>query len=99
MNEARISINFCGGCNSRIDRGRIAAETSTCLAMAGYVVSFNQPEADVVIYLSGCTANCAEPVDQVMACIVVAGTTIDRILTEERQLVGEIINKVYGFFR
>lgn len=99
MNEKLISIKFCGGCNSRIDRRRIAAEVSVCLAMAGHVISFNRPEADVVIYLSGCTANCAEPVNQVMVHVVVAGTTVDRILREERQLVGEIINKVCGFLR
>jgi len=99
MGNKQVSINFCGGCNPRIERGHIATELKSLLAAEDYEVSFNQETADLMVYLSGCTANCAEPTTQVeVAFVTIAGTTVDRRSIEEHLLVEEIMNKVREYF-
>ena len=98
MDGKRISINFCGGCNPRIDRGLIAKEVATILTAEGYLVSFNHTTADLIIYLSGCTANCAEPVEPgEVLFVTVAGNAIGRIKILEDELVAAIVKEVKYF--
>ena len=98
MEGKQISINFCGGCNPRIDRGLIAAEVASILTEEGYLVFFNQPAADLIIYLSGCTANCAEPVEQKEVLFVtVAGDEFERLKVAESELVAMIVKAVRSF--
>ncbi|WP_371362801.1 hypothetical protein SRRS_38610 [Sporomusa rhizae] len=49
MKTKRISIKFCGGCNSRIDRDQIAAEVKKYLSGNGYAIVYNSLDADFII--------------------------------------------------
>ncbi|VBB06698.1 Hypothetical protein LUCI_1934 [Lucifera butyrica] len=91
----RISIRFCGGCNPRIDRRRIAAEMKDCLVKSGYVVIYNSLNADFIIYLSGCTANCARRYSgSSTPAAVIAANTLDAVVVAEEQLGMQAIKKV-----
>lgn len=95
MKSQCISIKFCGGCNPRIDRGAIAKRLRETLAISGFQVTFNQLTGDLIIYLSGCTVNCAQRYNRSdIACITVAGTSVDACTVEETNLVDEIMDRV-----
>ncbi len=99
MRQRCIGIVFCGGCNPRIDRGRIAAGVRTALETAGYQVALNSAAVDYVIYLSGCTASCALKYTGGKApATVVAAATIDAAGVAEGELVTEIVTKVRNFY-
>lgn len=99
MENKEISIKFCGGCNPRINRGQVAQEVREILARSGYAVSFNRLDVDFVIYMSGCSANCARRYsDMHKPHVAVSGTAIDCMTTDETQLVNEIINRVRDWF-
>ena len=93
--DKEISIRFCGGCNPRIDRGKLAAEIKAALAGMGCTVAYNQPDAGFIICLSGCTANCASRyIQSSTPGIIVAGESLDALFLAESQLAGEILRKV-----
>jgi len=92
-----ISIKFCGGCNPKINRGQIAEEVEKLLAAFGSDVSYNELKVDFIIYISGCSANCAERYNKTdVPCIVVAGESIDSLPVAEYNLAAEIISRVRG---
>ncbi|MCX7780688.1 MAG: hypothetical protein N2491_07210 [Negativicutes bacterium] len=94
-----ISINFCGGCNPRIDCGRLAAEVRHALDKQGCKVLVNQADADFVVFLSGCTANCAWRYgDSDRPQAIVAGASLDSFALGENELAAEIINRVSDYF-
>ena len=99
MADKHLSIIFCGGCNPKINRKNIAEALATQLAKHGCKVSYNQLNADLVVYLSGCSVNCAEQrkVDGV-PCLVVAGSSIDSISYDESVLAEEIITRGRDYF-
>ena len=95
MSRPTIGIRFCGGCNPRIDRGRIARELERALAAEGHPVVFNSPDADFVIFLSGCLTGCAfkyNPKDPPF--ITVAAATVDGEETAEDRIVPDVLRKV-----
>ena len=99
MNNRRISIIFCGGCNPRIDRGQIALQVQEILVARGYEVFYNSLDADFVLYMSGCTANCASKYNHSnLPAIVVAAATVDGVALDETKLVSEIVMKVRAYF-
>lgn len=99
MKHRKIAIVFCGGCNPRIDRGKIAAEIRTILQADGYQIEINTIAVDYVIYLSGCSANCALKYTCSKApATVVAAATVDAVAVEKRELVSEIVAKVRDFY-
>lgn len=100
MNNWRIGIIFCGGCNPRIDRGRIAAQLRANLLMVGYEVCYNSLDVDFAIYLSGCMANCALKYNRNDDCssAVVAAATLDAVAVEPAELVTDIVTKVRNYF-
>ena len=98
MNNRRIGINFCGGCNPRIDRGKIAAQVATILREREYQIYYNSLDVDFVIYLSGCMANCSlKYKNSNQPCVVVAAETVDAMTRGKEKLVTEIVMKV-GFY-
>ncbi len=100
MNIKRISIRFCGGCNPSIDRGRIAAEIIDSLSGDGYEVIYNSPDADFIIYISGCTANCARRYNGGrLPCTVIAAQTVDASVVDGGLLGAETIKRVRDYFR
>jgi hypothetical protein len=99
MNNWRIGIIFCGGCNPRIDRGRIAAQLRADLLMMGYEVCYNSLDVDFAIYLSGCTVNCALKCNRNdCPSAVVAAATLDAVAVEPAELVADIVTKVRNYF-
>jgi len=99
MSKRRISIIFCGGCNPRIDRGKVARQVQDMLVASGYEVGYNVLDGDFVIYMSGCTANCAvkhKPGN--LPAMIVAALTIDAAVINKEDLVNEIVMKVRDYF-
>lgn len=95
MCAKQISIMFCGGCNPQIDRGKIAAELHKLLSSKGYIVSYNFLDSDFIVYLSGCSCNCAQRYNPApISCAVIAGAAIDNEKVDEKNLVREITDKV-----
>jgi hypothetical protein len=98
MDNKLISIKFCGGCNPKIDRGRIAGTVQEILSIMGHSIAYNRLNVDLVIYISGCTVNCAEQYNRTeVFSIVVAGATIDSMAVEESKLTVEILNRVRDY--
>lgn len=96
----KVSICFCGGCNPRIDRAAIAKELKALLLEYGCAVVYNEQEsAQLIIYLSGCTANCVYKEDEITNknCIVVAGEMVDSMVIHENMLVNEIAVKAVSY--
>lgn len=99
MLDRRVSINFCGGCNPRINRGNVAGGVKDLLTSYGYQVSFNSVDVNLVIYLSGCTSNCAQKYSKCdIPSVVVAALTIDTEICDERRIVTEIVKRVRSFY-
>lgn len=99
MLDKRVSINFCGGCNSSIDRGQIAVEVKDLLLTYGYLIFFNSFDVSLVVYLSGCTSNCAQKYSKGNGPnVVVAALTVDAMICDETEIVAEIIKRVRNFF-
>jgi hypothetical protein len=99
MSEKHFSIIFCGGCNPKIDRSLIAKTLSDQLGKRGYRVSYNEVEADFIVYLSGCSVSCAERIkDAEVPFIEVAGSSIDSISFNEDALSTEILTGVRNYF-
>ncbi len=93
-----ISITFCGGCNPRIDRGGLAKRVCELINEYGYTVVFNKPDADFIIYISGCSANCAWRYSKAQAAhTIVAGAVIDSFAVTEAELAGKIMSRVRDY--
>ncbi|MDT8902476.1 hypothetical protein [Anaeroselena agilis] len=91
---AHVSIVFCGGCNPRIDRGRLAGELASRLAARGCRLSYNRRDADLLIYLSGCTADCARHDGPPgVPGIAVAAAAVDAVAVPEADLAAAVIEK------
>ena len=83
-----------------IDRLKISREVTRLLSAQGVKVIFNSLESDLIIYLSGCSSNCAQKsgTDRGQAdnypCVVVAAASVDAIAVEEDKIAGEIAAKI-----
>ena len=93
-----VGIIFCGGCNPKINRGKLAEKIVKELESLGFIVKINNFDTDIIIFLSGCTSNCAlkRGVNQ-SPQIIVAAQTVDALNIEKEQMVAEIIAKVRNF--
>ena len=99
MRPITVSIQFCGGCNPRIDRGRIALELQQALEGMGYRVVYNSLDVDFVIFLSGCMSGCAfkfNPKDP--PYVTVAAATVDGEEVGEARIVPDVLRKVRKFY-
>ncbi len=90
-NARHVSIVFCGGCNPRIDRGRLAGELARRLADRGCLISYNRRDADLLIYLSGCTADCAR--HDGPTGIAVAAAAVDAVSVPEADIADAVLKK------
>ena len=90
-----VCIQFCGGCNPRIDRGRIALELKKALEGMGHKVAFNSPDCSLAIFLSGCKSGCALKYNpRNPPYITVADHTVDTEAVDEAGIVLEVLRKV-----
>ncbi|HMM22556.1 MAG TPA: hypothetical protein PKA10_17675 [Selenomonadales bacterium] len=95
----RISIKFCGGCNPRIDRGSVAEEIKRYGLENGIEILYNSLDADLIIFLSGCSANCAgHYCKSDKPCVVIAANSIDAIAVREDDLGTQAVKKVRDYF-
>jgi hypothetical protein len=95
----RVGISLCGGCNPRVDRGRLMAEIREQLVAFGYDLAYNRPDSDFIIYLSGCSANCAQRYRKSAAGhTAVTPGAIDAAAVAETEPIGEIVKKVRDHF-
>ena len=100
MKGCVIGINFCGGCNPVIDRSAIAREISAALTEAGFEVAFNDWDADFIIRLSGCSANCAERYHpEAETGLSIAGLSLDAVFAAEDDLAGLAVAAVEAYYR
>lgn len=99
MLKRRVSITFCGGCNPRIERGRIAAAVAEQLTQAGFVVVYNCIAVDYVVYLSGCSADCARRYcRQQLPHLAVRGLAVEALPVTAAGLVDKILDGVRDYF-
>ncbi|MEG6584783.1 hypothetical protein [Dendrosporobacter sp. 1207_IL3150] len=92
------SIKFCGGCNPRIDRRRLAKEIEDYLNAHGVRVVYNSTEADFIICISGCTASCArQGIEYDKPAALIAGESVDDLAVGEKSLSSIVINKVRDY--
>lgn len=96
---AVVRIRFCGGCNPRIDRGRIALELREALEGMGCRVAVGGgDEADFLVFLCGCLSGCAfrdNPGD--IPSVAVAAATVDCREVGEERIVPEVLARVERF--
>ena len=95
-----INIKFCGGCNPRIARREIAEEVKVGLLRQGYVVSYNSRQSDFIVYLSGCSANCAERYGggSQSDCVIIAAAMVEDVVVNIEDIAPRIIEKVRDYF-
>jgi len=99
MHDKRVSINFCGGCNPCIDRGKVANEVKELLMSYGYLISFNSCDVNFVIYLSGCTSNCAQKYSLCdIPCVVITACMVNTLKVNESGIVAEIVKRVRSYY-
>lgn len=97
--KGRVGIVFCGGCNPRIDRGKLASAVRDRLATLGHEVRYNSLDVDFTIYVSGCTANCAVKYNSGHCpSVTVAAATLDAVAATEAELVHNIVMRVRDYF-
>lgn len=99
MLDKRVSINFCGGCNPQIDRGKVAREVQVILTSYGYLISYNSCDVNFVIYISGCTSNCAHKYSLCdIPCVVITASMINALSVDESLIVTEIVKRVRSYY-
>ena len=94
----KTCIRFCGGCNPRIDRVKVAAEIKSQLEDWGIEVVYNKPEADFFVYISGCQASCAsKQIEYGQECAIIAGCSMNAKAVAEEHLSASVIEKVRDY--
>lgn len=93
-----VGIQFCGGCNPRIDREKIAYEVRDRLSEQGYEIVWNRKDCDFVVFISGCTVSCAEQQSCSKPAVRVAAATVDFKEKREELIATEILMKVASYF-
>jgi hypothetical protein len=90
-----VSIVFCGGCNPGIDRGTFAEEIWRRLAAHGCRLSYNDRGADLLVFLSGCSADCArQGAPPGTPSVAVAGAAVDAVSVPENEIADVVIARV-----
>jgi hypothetical protein len=93
------SINFCGGCNPKIDRVALAEEIKLGLIARGIKVVYNTIDADFIVYISGCPVDCVTRavVDSGKIAVTIAGATVNAQVVSEDCLATIAIQKIEDF--
>ncbi|HON59737.1 MAG TPA: hypothetical protein P5040_00355 [Smithella sp.] len=94
----RIGVKYCGGCNPRIDRVKLAQDIIQPLP-PGFVLteaSFDEPW-DIGILICGCPAACAEKPELKSLArnwLIIAGETIDYETCSETEIAQTAAEKL-----
>lgn len=93
-----IGIKYCGGCNPVIDRAKLVQEIKKLLPDEfSLATDQSTNQWDIGILVCGCLTACADKPDfknLARKWIVVAGNSIDRVATSERELAEIVLNKI-----
>jgi hypothetical protein len=99
MTTKHVSIQFCGGCNPRINRSVIFHSLEQILRKNNINLIVNSADADFIIYLSGCLANCASKFNPShIPYVVIAATTVDGEELAEDDISIQAMDKVRDYF-
>ncbi len=89
-----VSLVFCGSCNPDIDLERLAGEIWRRLAARGCRLSYNNRAADLLVLLSGCSADCARQGSPPgTPSVAVASAAVDAVATPEPEIADTVIAK------
>ena len=95
----RLGIVFCGGCNPQYERGMLANAVLEALG-ADCDIVYNTTDCERVLYLSGCSSNCAYKYNICdKPSVVVAGLRVDAELSNAGELLATVIKKLDGLDR
>ncbi|MDR3554029.1 MAG: hypothetical protein P4L55_04685 [Syntrophobacteraceae bacterium] len=99
MEAAKIvGIKYCGGCNPRIDRSRVAEEIGACLPEGFQLVQGKGPVVwDVGILICGCAVACADSCELkslARGWIRVCGPVVDHEEVVEGRIARAIAEKL-----
>lgn len=93
-----VGIKYCGGCNPRIERGKVAEALQTLLP-EGFRLADDAagPPWDLGILISGCEVACADSLElRALASrwILVRGAMVDEIAVPEAEIARVITAKL-----
>lgn len=58
--QLKIGIKYCGGCSPSYDRIAAAEALREKLKLRGELVQYDDPRAELVVVIMGCSTACAE---------------------------------------
>jgi hypothetical protein len=91
----KVAVKFCGNCNPQISGGEIfqdiKAKTAAICKEVEFV-SWESPDADVLVVISGCSVDCATRPQGSPQKIVVAGEYVNNVLCDIDQISTRVIN-------
>lgn len=91
----KVNIHFCGGCNPLIERKNIASQLDSRLREMGYCVVYNCSHSALVIFLSGCTSDCASNFNPTNSPFVtVSGSKVDGKDVLPACIVSEVLMRI-----
>ncbi len=91
--DTTVAVKYCGGCNPRIDRERIAAAMAGAGARLVYPGKDGGEPATFLLIINGCETGCVSPEDYpgYRYTLAVRGQSVDHCHCPEDQLPGSII--------
>lgn len=91
----KIAVKFCGNCNPQISCGEILKEIkgqAASMLPAAEFVSWESPEADVLLVISGCPVDCAARPQGSAEEIVVAGESVNTVGCGADQISARVLD-------
>jgi len=98
--QIRIGVKFCGNCNPLIACKKLFQEIKKEILKADLYIEFSSwesPNIDLLLVISGCPVDCATRPDQKITEIVVAGETIDGYYCNKVTLPKEVSRKLLEY--
>jgi hypothetical protein len=94
----KVGIKYCGGCNPRIDRARVAEEVGACLPEGFTLVQVKGSVVwDVGILICGCAVACADSCELkslARGWIRVCGPVVDQEEVAEGEIARAVAEKL-----
>jgi hypothetical protein len=95
-----IGIKYCGGCNPRIDRAKLALEIEKLLPPEyNFTTNLSLNPWDIGIMICGCPTACVDKTEFTNLArkwIIVAGSSVDLDNAPEEKLADVVSRKITG---
>jgi hypothetical protein len=91
----KLAVKFCGNCNPQISGGEILKEIkerAVSIVPASEFVSWESPEADVLVIISGCPVDCAARPQGRVQKIVVAGESVNSVFCDANEISTRVLD-------